>query len=61
MISDAARATRIVSIAFSKLSHSDTEKTGEIAADAASGSEFAKPHITNADAVSIMAASNSPE
>jgi hypothetical protein len=43
------------------LSHSDTEKTGEIAADAASGSEFAKPHITNADAVSIMAASNSPE
>jgi glycosyltransferase involved in cell wall biosynthesis len=65
MISDAARATRIVSIAFSKLNRTDTEKTGETAAeidaDPASTSEFAKPHITDADAVSTMAASNSAE
>ena len=61
MLSDAARATRNLSLKFLELSREDIQKTGELAVNTEFDSEFAEPLFVADAAVSIKTASNSPQ
>ncbi|MDQ3179354.1 MAG: hypothetical protein M3Q33_02420, partial [Acidobacteriota bacterium] len=58
MLSDAARATRNLCLAFSKLNSAEIQKTDEITADSSLNSDLSEPFVSAPDIVATKTASN---